>query len=534
MSQSSGAVSNEKSTDYDEVPYESLPFAQIHPDRLATIARIFGMKPAPIEKCRILELGSAAGGHIIPIAENYPESRVVGIDLSPLQIAEGQQIIDAIGLKNIELIAMSITDVTPELGEFDYIICHGVYSWIPDEVQDAIFKICEKQLAPHGVAYISYNCYPGWHFRGMLRDMMRYHSQLFTDFQMKVNQGRSLLSFLAESVPADSAYGIMLRQEIALLNLQADSYVFHEHLEGLNKPVYFHEFMARANKHNLQFLGEVEISDMIANNLSDNVANTLAQISNEIVHTEQYIDFVRNRFFRQTLLCKNDVPLSRAVLAGSISDLYVSSPVKATSQTPNIQNDQPESFQSPNGLTITTPNPLVKAALHYLENIWPRSVQLEDLVGIAQAAATSSEITVKNQETLRAEKEIVCADLLKLYTTNLASLGTTPPHFVTEVSDKPKATALARYQAKRQLRVTNQLHVPITCDLLANQIIVLCDGNRTQREILDALVETALAGELVIHVDGKQVADAAVAQEILAPMVREAFPRLAQACLLIG
>src|SRR5262245_31918292 len=207
---------------YDEVPYDSYPYPQTHPSRLATVATLFGMNPPPVGNCRVLELGCAGGGNIIPMAEGLPESEFVGIDLSGRQIADAQQIARTLGLSNITLRHASILDVDESYGPFDYVICHGVFSWVPDVVREKILDICAKHLTPQGVAYVSYNTYPGWHMRGMIRDMMRFHALRFADARAQVKQARALLDFLAKSAPKDGgAYSALLRSELEALRTRA-------------------------------------------------------------------------------------------------------------------------------------------------------------------------------------------------------------------------------------------------------------------------------------------------------------------------
>ncbi|MGL4422205.1 MAG: methyltransferase domain-containing protein, partial [Gemmataceae bacterium] len=204
--------------DYDEVPYDSHPFVQTHPSRLFTVGTLFGLRPVPVAKCRVLELGSAAGGNLIPMAEALPDSYFLGVDLSSRQIADGNASVEKLGLKNIELRHASITDITAADGQFDYIICHGVYSWVPKNVQEKIMDIIAQQMSPNGVAYISYNTYPGWHMRGMIRDMMRYHSSRFNTPQLRTQHARALLDFLSQSVRQDgNAYSVLLKQELETL-----------------------------------------------------------------------------------------------------------------------------------------------------------------------------------------------------------------------------------------------------------------------------------------------------------------------------
>ena len=182
---------------YDSVPYMSHPFRQSHPERLATVARLLGLAAPPIEKATVLELGCAAGGNLIPIAAMYPQARCVGVDLSPRQIEDGQETIKKLGIKNCLLYAGDVRRLNDRLGQYDYIICHGVYSWVPEEVQARLWEIATNHLKPEGIFYLSYNTYPGWHFREAIRHMMLFHAKRFGTPGEQVGQARALLDFLA-------------------------------------------------------------------------------------------------------------------------------------------------------------------------------------------------------------------------------------------------------------------------------------------------------------------------------------------------
>src|SRR5688572_18473177 len=97
-------------TSYEEIPYESTPIHDAHPDVMATTALLLGLDPPAVPTSRILELGCSTGGNLITIALSFPEARFVGIDLSPRQIAQGQAIVEKLGLKNVWLHAKSILD----------------------------------------------------------------------------------------------------------------------------------------------------------------------------------------------------------------------------------------------------------------------------------------------------------------------------------------------------------------------------------------------------------------------------------------
>ena len=199
---------------YDEFPYLSLAFPQSHPDRLATIGRLLGLSPPAVDECRVLEIGCASGGNLIPMATASPRSRFVGIDLSAVQVRQGAADIAGLGLGNIELVQADLREFAADQGVFDYIIAHGVYSWVPSDVQHKLLDVCARQLSPNGIAYVSYNTLPGWNMRGIIRDAMRYHTRQFPDARSRVRQARATLDFMVQAMEgAQSPYALMLRSE---------------------------------------------------------------------------------------------------------------------------------------------------------------------------------------------------------------------------------------------------------------------------------------------------------------------------------
>lgn len=146
--------------DYNDTPYTSFVFPACQPTRLHALAKIKGLNPPPIETAKILEIGCSFGGNVLPFAIRYPNSQIIGIDLSEHQINVGQQMFEEMGIKNVELVAADISQVSFNL-KFDYIICHGVFSWVPEFVQSAILSVIKNYLVENGIAYISYNTYPG-------------------------------------------------------------------------------------------------------------------------------------------------------------------------------------------------------------------------------------------------------------------------------------------------------------------------------------------------------------------------------------
>jgi methyltransferase-like protein/2-polyprenyl-3-methyl-5-hydroxy-6-metoxy-1,4-benzoquinol methylase len=514
-------MNTEATSSYDQVPYESFPFPQTHPDRLATIGRLFGLAPPELARCRVLELGCAAGGNLIPLAVALPGAEFVGVDLSAVQVAQGQAVIAALGLDNVRLQAMSITDVDETFGAFDYILCHGVYSWVPDLVQDKILALCARQLTDQGIAYLSYNTLPGWRMRGMIRDLMRYHAMQFAEPGARVTQGRAILDFLAKSVPApNDAYGMLLQSELKALRHAPDYYILHEHLEDINEPLYFHEFMARARGHGLQYLAEAEFSTMLLSNFPAEAAETLWRIAPDVIRQEQFMDFLRNRSFRQTLLVRDGLVVNRSVPADRVTSLWIGSRLRPLSARLELRSGALEEFRSPDGGSLRTPNPITKAAMMVLAGVWPGSIPFPDLLAGAQ-----DELDRRDP----GDEAMLASDLLQCHGSGLVEFHAAPDAFVTRPGARPVASSLARLQAARGGRqLTNLRHEMVSIDENLGRVLMLLDGSRGRKDIHAAVTDWVLKSPAGRGRTRKELAGT------IAEPLDQALAQLAGAALLLG
>ena len=301
----------ENKNTYSELLYKSNPFNYTVPALLEANGKLYGLTPKDSRKARVLELGSSFGGNIITQALYNPEAEYVGIDLTAEQVRKGNEIIEKIGLTNIKLIEKNILDVNEDFGKFDYIIVHGVFSWVPENVKDKIIKICNENLNEEGIAYISYNTYPGWKEPDKIREMMIYANKYFPEISLgdKNQRGKAFISIVAEQMKLYEDIvekkGDFIKQIEELLEMQ-DYYVAHEYLESFNHPLYLNEFVDLIKKENLQYISDVALRLSIISTYNQDTVNKLQQLSQgDHVIKEQCLDFILDTKFRRSLICKN-------------------------------------------------------------------------------------------------------------------------------------------------------------------------------------------------------------------------------------
>lgn len=527
MSAKTAAQTIDPVTSYDEVPYESFTYGQTHPAHMATIARLFGLNPPDFKTARVLELGCASGGNLLPLALRYPEASFTGLDLSQEQITEADANKKALKLKNINFQQQDILafDLKAHQEKFDYIIVHGVFSWVPEPVRQKIFELCQSCLSPDGLALVSYNTLPGWNAVRSLREMMLYHTSRFSSPSEKITQARALLEFLAESVPEGRAgYREVIEDERNMLKNINDSYLFHDHLESTNAQFYFHDFAQMAADHDLTYVGDSSLSTMFVGNMPQKALDVLKSV-NDVVRQEQYMDFVTNRRFRTSILCKKGRPLNRALTNARILDFYLTSAMKPDAANANPKKDIV--FKTANGASFTTHTEIAGQIYLTLSESGAKPIAAKDLI-------TKVQKTLKLNDSKEIERTLVQHGL-QLALRGYISLHSDSPEFVTSISKKPKVFAMARHQVtmKNCRSVTSALGSMVTTDATSNIIIQNLDGTRTIDDVIEVMIGMAEAGKITVSRDNKPTQDKAIIHEEISGVVNRILPKLAQQALLV-
>jgi methyltransferase-like protein/2-polyprenyl-3-methyl-5-hydroxy-6-metoxy-1,4-benzoquinol methylase len=527
-------VPDPAATVYDEMPYPRKAFPQSHPDRLAALARLFGVDAPDVESCRVLELGCASGDNLIPMALGLPGATFVGLDYSQRQVADGQASVDALALGNIELRHADIGDVDASWGRFDYIVAHGIYSWVPPPIRARILAICRQHLAPNGVAYLSYNTYPGWHQRGMVRDILCYHTAPIPGAAQKVGEARAFLDFLAQNIAADTPYGAALRHEAARLKGEEDGYVCHEFLESENQPFHFHEIAQAIADNGLQYLADADFSSMLPSNFPPPMAALLRQASADLVRMEQYMDIFRNRSFRQTLLVHRDASVRRAIDPTAMQRFWFAASARSASPTPSYAQGAQEMFRTPNGARLPTVNAITKAALSVLDARWPLAVPFADLAQSARALLAGIVDRGADVGAPAHDVPLLATDLLRGYAFNAVELRVRSPRLALAVSARPVASPLARLQAAQGRPITNLRHEPVALDAGDRGVLQLLDGTRDHDALVAAIKPLALDGTLQVTPGGATPADGPQLDAALRAGLDHRLPHFARAGLLVA
>lgn len=498
--------------DYDDVLYPGNAVPHSHPSHIATVARLCGITPPNPSSCRVLELGCSVGSNLIPMAESLPGSTFVGVDFSARQIQRGQETVEDLQLDNIELKHLNIADIDESFGEFDYIICHGVYSWVPSDIQEKILAIGKSHLRSNGIMFVSYNTYPGWHLREAIRDMMRYHVEQFETPSEKVSQARQLLEFLAESVKTRfEAYPKLLEQEVESLRERTDSYIYHEFLEANNEPVYFHQFVERVSASGLRYVADAEIRTMLAQAFEENVSKLLKNVS--MLRREQYMDFLRSRMFRVSLLCKQEMSPKYDISADCLLPLHacLTSPL-----TPEQQENGRTKWSNTKGSMVTT-SPMTEV-IEMLNSGWPGWVSVKELVEGPLKGEESKQLTILRE-------------LMQSALHGVIRFAEQPPAVHPRVSDSPRCSPYVRWQAKQGDSLTSRRHADLKCERLTRLIAEHADGQRTVSELTEIVSQAAESGDFKITLKGDEL-DAAKSIDWL-PVVQQELARLASSGLLV-
>lgn len=473
---------------YEALPYEGGPHYGGHVDCLATVAHLTGLAPPDVRRARVLEMGCATGGNLLPMALGLPEGHFVGVDLSPRQIDVARRRARAAGLANVRLVVADLMDVTADLGTFDYIVCHGLYSWVPEEVRGRILDLCRELLAPRGVAMVSFNAYPGSQTRDSVRALLRFAlGKGLVDDPDPVEATRSLLRIIPRGFEgAGGAFVAQFRRVASLVHDEPGYYLGHEFLEEVNQPCFLWEFADAAEEAGLRYLGDAW-THPDEERLPPRAKELVDKLSPTRVAREQWMDLLEDRTFRRALLVRAGAEFADALQPDRVMDLRASAgawSVDPESRAGGGSGPHASSFESRKH-RVSTNIPVLQAAFGILQEAWPDSMPVRELWRRSRERAAEAGAPPDAPD----DADSFSRMLLRCYTRHVLGLHLWRFPVSTRPGERPVASPLARLQAEAASRVTNLVHQEIELSPPARTLLRLLDGSRDRAALARALAD---------------------------------------------
>jgi SAM-dependent methyltransferase len=495
---------------YDERPYTDHAYAETHPGRVAAVARLARWIPPPVATARVLELGCGRGGNLLPMAAGLPRATFVGVDAASSPIAEAQRIAREAGLPNVSFVHSTFDDLALADESFDYVVCHGVASWIPHEARRTLLRRVRAALTPTGVAYVSFNVLPGWYERLPARDWLRFASSTLGE---PIEHGPGSLRWLAAHIGPERADVRRQYESVAhRIDEAGAAYAFHEYLSPELHPLLVASFLGEASRAGLSYLEDAIPPTTSLDLLPDEVrarARTLAPAD-----AQQLVDFVRSTAFRRALLVRADTASREATIesagldADAMVHLHVASRLHPTE--PKAPGAACELFGD-GEIVVQVTDPATRATLHELASNAPRPLPF-DTIARRCAKAGDSE----------AACGALARELLDLWMAtgalDLYACGMGAPAVA---GDRPIACPVARWHAQHGGTITSRLHHEVLVpDSMVRWVLGRLDGTRTRDD---------LAREARSLAAGTRVTD-----DELSQVVRAAIERLTACGVIVG
>jgi SAM-dependent methyltransferase len=299
----SGAPNPEYVTD---VTYVRSFEADLSPVKLRLVAALNGFAPPPAHDFDYCELGCAHGDTTAALAAAFPDARFVGVDLNADHIRSARALAREGQLTNIRFFERDFEALlTDELPNFDFIVAHGVLSWIGPIKRKAVLDLARAKLKPGGLLYVSYNVLPGWAAVEPLRQLILGRAALASGNTLE--RARHGVDFAKRMAGGGAEYFSSNPGAQAMLSTMEKHglpYVVHEYLHAHWVPMYFAQVATEMAASDLYFVGQLPL---YLNYRDIAIPPGLADVFREVgdrITFESLKDFALNEYFRKDLYIK--------------------------------------------------------------------------------------------------------------------------------------------------------------------------------------------------------------------------------------
>jgi SAM-dependent methyltransferase len=463
---------------YERIPYPGLVIANTAPPHLA-LCSLWHRGPDPATGFfRLAELGCGDGSNLVPLAFYNPESHFTGIDVCARELCAARERARILGLTNLQFVHQDVRELLPLAPEFDYIVAHGLYSWVPQDVRDAILSFCGRALKPSGLAYISYNAQPGWATRRLVREtLLRSRSVREAAMEQKADRASEVAAQLLDDLPGGYASSILLADELNRVRSGKAPYVFHEYLAEVNDGFWLRDFVEDASGHGLEYVADAQFCRW-EGAISAHLMSGLAKRDLDIIEQEELADLLCHRYFRASILCcAGSVRVSQSHRE-ILEVVQIATSLTAQSDKLDLSEGRVEKFSGTGGIEITLDSSVTKSAVLLLSRLWPLGLTLNCLY--RQASELVSSTGGEMGECARGQ---LSDDLATLFEAGQLDLRLRSPEYLAAALDKPQAHALARFEAEYGATLTTPYHMPLSFEPQTLLLIRGLDGSRSRCEL---------------------------------------------------
>ncbi|MFT3925145.1 MAG: class I SAM-dependent methyltransferase [Myxococcales bacterium] len=372
-----GAPGEQERNRYDELPYRSLPVEWSAPERLALCSVLHGGPRVSLKSYRVLELGCGDGANLIALAYYRRHARFVGVDGSAGAIARARARCLELGLQNVHFEHADFG----ELGQrfdlpFDFILAHGVFSWVSHETRDSLLSWCKRLLSRAGLLYLNYNTKPGWNVRGMVREFLLSQTAHASSLAERTRLAQEIAASMAGSMATQShPYMQLMANEYRFVCDAHPSYVAHEFLAEHNHAYWRSEFLELSRAAGFQHVADADF-----NYESGRIAPTLpAQITAAGLggpRLDDTIDLLSYRQLHSPVFTHHGEP-QRSPGAQEFSELFLACELRSLGSSASA----PWRMAHPTGREVEIAQKVLHDVLAATATRWPAGGRIGALFG---------------------------------------------------------------------------------------------------------------------------------------------------------
>lgn len=300
----------------NDVPYVRQFVDDLSPARLRLVAALHGVEPPPGDDLDYCELGCAHGDTLAALAAAYPQGRFLGIDLSGAHIASAKRLARDGALENIGFLERDFADLVHEdIGPFDYVVAHGVLSWVSPDKRRALIDFARAKLRPGGLLFVSYNAMPGWASIEPLRQLLLFPSVGAGPEVDTLERARRGLDFATAMQQAGAEYFVKnpaAAEMLQKLTRAGLPYLVHEYMHEHWSPMYFARVAWEMTEGDLHYVGSLPLYTNFRDTAVAEPLERLLRTATDRVTFESLKDLALDQSFRRDVFVKGAAPRSVA------------------------------------------------------------------------------------------------------------------------------------------------------------------------------------------------------------------------------